>query len=576
MAGQSQASDLERIDILDGSIKKPMEINFEEESLGFPNVRVSKEPQTSRSNNQKGAPPGSSQKILVCVRKKPIDDTADVIGVQGKSLMVQSSKLSYCLQDVHVSHKFAFDFVFDKNIANAQIFDASIRELVDHSLRRGSSSIIAYGQTGTGKTHTVLEPHSGVIFEAIKHALKNGRQGNISFCEIYMGQVYDCLNSRVKISLFEQSGFIYASEVHQKPFRCFGDAEKIFEEGLLNRRTSATDSNNYSSRSHAVIFIEFTEPLGSPETVRSKQLASANSLVFVDLAGSERGSDRKTCTRTSAIEGAEINKSLLALKECVRGIELGNKFLSFRQSKLTQILKNSLTGRSMTCLIATISANQRDIDHTLNTLRYAHRIKEGSNVLRKQEEIFGECNGSGTVGLEEADILLDSFLIGNSKPDFSIKKPDLAFARACTAGLEAQKKVTKSMDETKQVDLMEPIPSPSSDHRCTDEACCATLDNGAYADLNSSHPGATSVHSPENKDNLVRLSEVSKTHRNSVFDCLISEQPFIRSSTVKLQKIRINETVNDIIASIRDDNNLQTLKEVFLGLKSISESLKRG
>lgn len=114
-------------------------------------------------------------------------------------------------------------------------------------------------------------------------------------------------------------------------------------------------------------------------------------LSFIDLAGSERGADRGETDLKTRMEGAEINKSLLALKECIRALDQDKRHTPFRQSKLTQVLKDSFVGNSRTCMIATVSPNQSNSEHTLNTLRYADRVKElkngGNNVLQTQQEI---------------------------------------------------------------------------------------------------------------------------------------------------------------------------------------------
>jgi kinesin family member 2/24 len=97
---------------------------------------------------------------------------------------------------------------------------------------------------------------------------------------------------------------------------------------------------------------------------------------FIDLAGSERGADTMNTNKQTKMDGAEINKSLLALKECIRALDLEKKHLPFRGSKLTQVLKDSFTGNSKTTMIANVSPANSCCEHTLNTLRYADRVKE--------------------------------------------------------------------------------------------------------------------------------------------------------------------------------------------------------
>lgn len=314
-------------------------------------------------------------KVMVCVRKKPVDKAKDVILAKSNTITVQNNKLSYSLEDILYSHRFQFDRAYGEKATNLEIFRDSIESMVEHTLSGGISSVVAYGQTGTGKTYSLLAPYNGIIFESIKCVLQKGFKGSISFLEIYLGNVQDCLRNKAKLNIFEKEGCIYASELLSKPFETFEEAINIIADGLKNRTTSATDTNVCSSRSHAVLFIDCYKT--KPDVIDgARKLASNSTFILVDLAGSERGNDRKSCSREAAAEGAEINKSLLALKECIRGIEMKSKFLPFRQCKLTQLLKNSFIGESKLFFLATISASSKDVEHTLNTLRYAIRIKE--------------------------------------------------------------------------------------------------------------------------------------------------------------------------------------------------------
>jgi kinesin family protein 2/24 len=103
---------------------------------------------------------------------------------------------------------------------------------------------------------------------------------------------------------------------------------------------------------------------------------------FIDLAGNERGADTMNTDKQTQMDGAEINKSLLALKECIRALDLSKKHTPFRGSKLTMVLKDSFMGNSKTTMIANISPASANVEHTLNTLRYADRVKE----LKKGEK----------------------------------------------------------------------------------------------------------------------------------------------------------------------------------------------
>ena len=110
--------------------------------------------------------------------------------------------------------------------------------------------------------------------------------------------------------------------------------------------------------------------------VSAKQTALHGKITFIDLAGSERGADVVDSKKQTRLDGAEINKSLLALKECIRALDQVKKHTPFRGSKLTQVLKDSFMGKCKTLMIANISPTLQNCEHTLNTLRYADRVKE--------------------------------------------------------------------------------------------------------------------------------------------------------------------------------------------------------
>lgn len=142
--------------------------------------------------------------------------------------------------------------------------------------------------------------------------------------------------------------------------------------GLQSRTSGVTGANADSSRSHAILQLQLKQ---------ASTRIPFGKMSFIDLAGSERGADTIDQSKQTRLDGAEINKSLLALKECIRALDLEKKHLPFRGSKLTQVLKDSFTGNSKTTMIANVSPGNSCCEHTLNTLRYADRVKE----LKKEE-----------------------------------------------------------------------------------------------------------------------------------------------------------------------------------------------
>lgn len=141
---------------------------------------------------------------------------------------------------------------------------------------------------------------------------------------------------------------------------------QIIEFGSSVRITGVTGANMDSSRSHAILQISLKD---NHNKIHGK-------ISFIDLAGSERGADVVDSNKQTRIDGAEINKSLLALKECIRALDQDKRHTPFRGSKLTLVLKDSFTGNCRTLMIGNISPCTSSCEHTLNTLRYADRVKE--------------------------------------------------------------------------------------------------------------------------------------------------------------------------------------------------------
>jgi kinesin family protein 2/24 len=137
------------------------------------------------------------------------------------------------------------------------------------------------------------------------------------------------------------------------------------EYGGSVRITAQNSANNDSSRSHAILQIMLKDGV-----------KSYSKISFIDLAGSERGADHADESKQTRIDGAEINKSLLALKECIRALDHNKNHTPFRGSKLTMVLKDSFTGYCRSLMISNISPGSSSCENTLNTLKYADRVKE--------------------------------------------------------------------------------------------------------------------------------------------------------------------------------------------------------
>jgi kinesin family member 2/24 len=190
----------------------------------------------------------------------------------------------------------------------------------------------------------------------------------VSFYEIYCGKLYDLFNNRELVHCREDHkqkvNIVGLSEIQVSNVQAIMEA---IEAGLQSRTSGVTGANADSSRSHAILQLQLKEAMTQKDFGK---------MSFIDLAGSERGADTIDQNKQTRLDGAEINKSLLALKECIRALDLEKKHLPFRGSKLTQVLKDSFTGNSKTTMIANVSPAMSCCEHTLNTLRYADRVKE--------------------------------------------------------------------------------------------------------------------------------------------------------------------------------------------------------
>ena len=242
-------------------------------------------------------------------------------------------------------------------------------------------SCFAYGQTGSGKTYTMIgNPESkensseGLyllsakeVFSYLKKSEYSKYEIYVSFYEIYCNKLFDLLNNKNTLEIREDGkGTIHIVGLVQKQITNIKNLIDIIDFGLKSRTTGVTGANDDSSRSHAILNIELQD-----EDENSK-----GKITFVDLAGSERAVDTIDTNKQTKIDGAEINKSLLALKECIRALDQGKLHKPFRGSKLTLVLRDSFIGNCLTLMIANISPCLSCSENTLNTLRYADRVKE--------------------------------------------------------------------------------------------------------------------------------------------------------------------------------------------------------
>lgn len=337
----------------------------------------------------------SVAKIKVVVRKRPLNkkelakNEEDIIDTLGNSLTVHETKLKVDLTEYVEKHNFVFDAVLNEEVSNDEVYRETVEPIVPIIFQRTKATCFAYGQTGSGKTYT-MKPlplkASKDILRLMHHTYRNqGFHLFVSFFEIYGGKLFDLLNERKKLCMRED-GKQQVCIVGLQEYRV-SDVEMIkelIERGSATRSTGTTGANEESSRSHAILQLAIKR---SVEGAESKPPRLVGKLSFIDLAGSERGADTTDNDKQTRIEGAEINKSLLALKECIRALDNDQNHIPFRGSKLTEVLRDSFVGNSRTVMISCISPSSGSCEHTLNTLRYADRVKSLSKGNNAKKDI---------------------------------------------------------------------------------------------------------------------------------------------------------------------------------------------
>jgi kinesin family protein 2/24 len=284
-------------------------------------------------------------KIFVCVRKRPISSKElnigeiDCVSTINPSLYVHECKMKIDGITKYVEdHEFLFDNVFGDNRSTEEVYNFSIRPTINLILTKGIVTCFAYGQTGSGKTYTMKGLQNLAIDSLFYSPQAERFDFYVSFFEIYGGRLYDLLNNRNKLSVLEdknQKVQIFGLEELQVINS--DEMRTVIEAANAMRTTHNTVTNETSSRSHAICNIIIKEK-GSEDAY--------GKLILVDLAGSERAQETQSNDKNRRAEGAEINKSLLALKECIRALDTkkntnSEAHVPFRASKLTLVLRDS-------------------------------------------------------------------------------------------------------------------------------------------------------------------------------------------------------------------------------------------
>lgn len=347
----------------------------------------------------------SSECVKVVVRCRPLNRKEESNGPAGGIVQMDLKLGQVILRNPRAPPSeplktFTFDAVYDQNSKQQDLYEESVRPLIDSVLAGFNGTIFAYGQTGTGKTYTMqgawLEPEKrGVIPNAFDHIFTHISRSQsdkqylvrASYLEIYLEEVRDLLdpnhaNTRLELRESPDTG-VYVRDLTSCVCKSIKEIEEVMNMGNQARAVGATDMNEHSSRSHALflITVECSQP--GPDGRKHIRVGHLN---LVDLAGSER--QAKTGVQGERLkEAAKINLSLSALGNVISALADGRSgHVPYRDSKLTRLLQDSLGGNAKTVMVATLGPASQHYDETLTTLRYANRAKNIQNQPRVNED----------------------------------------------------------------------------------------------------------------------------------------------------------------------------------------------
>jgi len=293
---------------------------------------------------------------------------------------------------------FTFDAVYDENTIQANFYEHTGYAIVESVMDGYNGTIFAYGQTGTGKTHTMVGPPEpeemhGVIPRTFAHIFKNIDTTpnkrflvRASYLEIYNEEIRDLLskNPKQKLELKDHpDGGVFVKDLSNMIVKGVTDLQNVMDMGQKNRSVASTFMNNESSRSHSIftITVEILEKGSDGE-----DHIRVGKMNMVDLAGSERQS-KTGATGETLKEATKINMSLSALGNVISAlVDSKTSFIPYRDSKLTRLLQDSLGGNTKTVMCACVGPVDYNYDETTSTLRYAYRAKSIKNKPKINED----------------------------------------------------------------------------------------------------------------------------------------------------------------------------------------------
>ena len=337
-----------------------------------------------------------AETVKVAVRVRPMNKREEAENSE-ICVEVDSSTNQISVTSKKVDTKtFQFDYVYPMTSTQREVYDQVAFPIVESIFQGYNGTVFAYGQTGCGKTFTMMGVVSdptlrGVIPNAFEHIFGYIQSESdktflvrCSFVEIYNEEVRDLLGKNKNVALEvreDPKKGTFVKDLSYTPLKNTDEIVRCLDKGNANRHVGATSMNDKSSRSHSLftVYIEIQEGEGKNQKIRTGKLN------LVDLAGSERVG-KTNATGQTFDEGKKINLSLTALGSVIDALSSNRKHIPYKDSKLTRLLADSLGGNTKTVMFANVSPASFNYDETVGTLRYASRAKLIKNAPKINED----------------------------------------------------------------------------------------------------------------------------------------------------------------------------------------------
>ncbi|XP_063995709.1 kinesin-like protein KIF19 isoform X1 [Diachasmimorpha longicaudata] len=339
------------------------------------------------------------EKLMVAVRIRPLGDDKSgprvIHAVNNKMVMLDDLEVDKLKRSS--PRQYLYDLVLGEGSTQADVYEGTTKPLVQDIIDGFNATVFAYGATGAGKTHTMVgsSAEPGVMVRALNDIFLASRQTpdnvdvqvTMSYLEIYNENIRDLLNpSTGYLELRDESRGrnVQVAGLTEISTNSTEEVMKLLHRGNTARTVEPTAANETSSRSHALlsVLVKQTSKPKSGRDIGQRTRVKQGKLFMIDLAGSERAKQTKNQGKRLQ-EGGHINRSLLALGNCITALSCGARYVNYRDSKLTRLLKDALGGNSRTVMIAHVSPVAAHRDESKNTLMYADRANRITNKVER-------------------------------------------------------------------------------------------------------------------------------------------------------------------------------------------------